>query len=343
MIANVAGGKHPHSRLAQLSLRSYFVLAVIVGLCAVVVGAFLTVRSDKTYVTTLCAQISSAVGTSVLAALLVQWLYGLMAEQALAQAVAVEASNAAEEQTKTFLYERFARVVPIKSYARSQEPTEEFRADIEKLLRTSRSYRHKGSAAGFAGFRLQMLKNHQAIKDLDQIVFCILDPREQGLLEQQAWLKLTNAGERAFTREDLSRETDQLREEAFITLVTLYDIAHERPTTVYLHTENLFFRSEIFDDGLFISYYLGGEYPGTYLYENSTFVWKAFLVNFQNVVRYSGTERCMEFRRQTDEAVFMQWIAELGCTADLPTLRSKRDALHATYRASVPFALNNLF
>lgn len=208
------------------------------------------------------------VGSALVASVIVVWLYGRFAEERSIRRIARESATASVSATHDFLVKHFEQVVPRRTYAKTTSPTVEFQRDFVPQLAGSRFYFHRGSDASFAAFRICCLAHHQAIKAKLRISFCVLDPRADQLLRQRAKLEL-EAGGGSYTQEQLACSTEQVRRAIFIAMEALFSVRHNRSVQLFFHRDNPFFRAEIFDDALFISYYLGGEYPGTYLFSCS--------------------------------------------------------------------------
>jgi len=79
----------------------------------------------------------------------------------------------------------------------------------------------------------------------------------------------------------------------------------------------------LIDDGVFLTYYLGGEFPSTYLYSRTTFSYDALLLNFwQN---YNASKDRILFTSQMTEAELKSQLDVLGCTDTLEDLRRKKE------------------
>lgn len=324
--------KEPASTIASLS---YYLYAISILLVAIGLIIFALLPSNQTI-----SAIPLAIGTSILAALIVQSVYGRIAEERIVKKVAAETASAAVGYAKSVLHDHFTHVVPRTTYPRTLHPTREFRRDMAAQLRKSKIYLYKGDAASFAGFRLTKLATHPDLISKDKITICILDPRAERLVKQHARQKLRTKGN-AYSKEDIAKKSDEIREEIFITLVALLDISHLIGVEVILHRESLFFRSEIFEDGLFVSYYLGGHYPGTYFFTRDTYIYEAFQLNFQQIMDCS--DYIVRFGDALSEEEFCKQLEALGCAYDISLLRQKRDELYSTYEASLPFEPNSLF
>jgi hypothetical protein len=122
-------------------------------------------------------------------------------------------------------------------------------------------------------------------------------------------------------------EVEALKKDIWVSIVGLYDIRHGRPTIVYFHQDLPFFRCECFDQGMFLSYYIGESlFPET--------------LEFRTRSRpYAAYERCLDLNRRfasrvvrfaadgpsadtiSDDTALSALLTSLGCSSDLNELR----------------------
>ena len=103
------------------------------------------------------------------------------------------------------------------------------------------------------------------------------------------------------------------------------------PTAVYLHTNLPYFRCEMFDHGMFLTYYLGGaSYPETLEFSASTRPYRAYKAAMLLVRRFAT--KSIQFGSSgpsadlvDDEDALLALLSGLGNTASLVDLRSRRD------------------
>ena len=195
------------------------------------------------------------------------------------------------------------------------------------MLKNSKTYRHKGDSGNFISFRLATLYHpkHHSERDIEIL---LLDPMENSLLEEQARIELSEA---EYSKADVEERINKLRKDIFVSLISLFDHAgHRFDVTVKFHKELLFFRSEIFDHGIFISYYLGGDFPGTYLYSSSTFSYEAFLLNFRQ--HYNLSNKKIKFNGALAEDEFKNYLSNnLCCEQSLEHLREAKEERFKKY------------
>jgi hypothetical protein len=224
--------------------------------------------------------------------------------------------------------ERFERMLPTKVFPATDLPTTEFDRCFNPMLAESQTYRHKGDSASFASFRLTYLL--ESTYHLEkEITLLLLDPREIRLFEERAQIELASSKEH-YSRIQLEEKTLNMRVEVYVTLVALFDIRHRINVDVAFHKELLFFRSEILDDGVFVTYYLGGEFPGTYLYSRNTLAYEAYLLNFRQNCEIASAR--ITFNNELEEENFIAFLEELGCETGLEELRRLKEERFAKYK-----------
>jgi hypothetical protein len=112
-----------------------------------------------------------------------------------------------------------------------------------------------------------------------------------------------------------------------MTVVDLFTQAH-RWCTVELRMFHgpVFYRTEIFDEKLFISYYEARDataYPTTYLYDRGSFFYEVFRTDFNQT--FDLTQQSIIFNSRSQEEDLKDFLQKIGCDpAQLAELR--RDA-----------------
>lgn len=273
----------------------------------------------------------TAIGESVLASLVLYILISLFLDprRQLAQAHSL-AGYAIEEANRQF-QQRFAASLPTAVYEASSLPKIEFRENFVGLLTKSTRYDHCGTTAHFASFRLDRGKDHTEVRHLDQIRLCILNPRTEEVIRAHCLLRMRD-DPKPNRPERIVAEIERMKEDIYTTLVALFDISGYVSTSVYLHTNLPYFRCEMFDDGMFLTYYLGdATYPETLEFEATTRPYEAYKSAMILVRRFAT--RNIQFGSfgpsadlVRDEDGLRALLAELGCRTSISELREKRDA-----------------
>jgi hypothetical protein len=277
-------------------------------------------------------EILIAIGTSIIASILFYILYSMSAEDKVLREISESSAKVATEFATSLFQQRFESMLPVKVYPATAAPVEEFDIDFDNLLHDSKIYKHKGDSAGFATFRLTVLSERGYPLD-KEITLLLLDPRRNDLFEERAKHELSIL-HKMYNKAQLFETANKLRNNVYITLMGLYDICHITKVQVAFYEEHVFFRTELMDKGAFLTYYLGGEFPGSYLYSQKTFTYKAYFSNFRQVYDASTKKICFDNRLQDDE--FSKYLQELGCEFDIDELRKLKDERYEKYRFDSP-------
>ena len=232
------------------------------------------------------------VGGGLVSSVAVVFIYSRFAEELSLTRISERSAKIATRVAEDFLVKRFDQLMPLKTYAHSTAPTVDFRNDFGPRLRNSKFYFHRGDGS-FSAFRLYTTANLEPIRSKVQVSLCLLNPMDGPALLQRATIELAAKGSH-YAEADVSERIQKIKKLTLISLIALFDIRHTRPVDVYLHSESSFYRAEILDDALFITYYIGGEFPGTYLYSGGSHAYQAYLAGFKAICACAG--RRIDFR-----------------------------------------------
>ena len=326
-------------KIEIFSQRWFFTVALLFGMVLISLSYTSDLMKFGEAIAREFKSISLAIGASVIASALFYYLYSRTIESRVIESVAERTSQAAISYAYEVFYSHFKNVVPKKTYPKSTIPLLEFKEDFSKSLASSQYYRYKGDAGTFTIFRLSSLANNPVMQS-KEISLILLDPQAGLQLLARARQELIDSNASP-TREELQDYADNIKERIYSGLVALYDIGHILNTRVYFHDDDIFFRGELFDNSIYISYYLGGEFPGTYLYMNDTYVYKAFSMNFSQSM--STSKKRIDFDGSMSEEEFTKELESIGCLIPLPELRKSRWKTNEKLRQQAPFPNNGLF
>ena len=327
---NVSSVGKQGDELAGLARKLFVMASFVLGLTAMGV-AFWMARNVKVrdpdiqnWQGAIGVEILIAVGTSIVSSIVFYTLYSRTAEERVLRNI----TRASADYATSLFTERFERMLPTKVFPATSLPTAEFDLYFNPMLTRSKTYRFKGDSGSFTSFRVTYLI--ESTYHLEkEITLLLLDPRETRLFEERAQIEL--AGSKGqYSRAQLKEKTKEMQNDVYVTLVALFDIRHRINVDVAFHRELMFLRSEIVDDGIFVTYYLGGEFPGTYLYSQNTLAYEAYLMNFRQnceiaVARFS-------FNNELEEDSFIAILKELGSETNMEDLRRLKDERFARYR-----------
>ena len=142
------------------------------------------------------------------------------------------------------------------------------------------------------------------------------------LLEERARSEL-DSGHKSYSRVELDAKKVEMQSDIFVTMVAMYDICHAARVEVVFHDEHLFFRTEWLDGGLFLTYYIGGEFPGTYLYGPETHANRAYAENFR--LQRDAAKTRIVFDGSMTEEDLVAHLGEMGCEQSIDVLREGKE------------------
>jgi hypothetical protein len=321
--------------VSNLARRVFVFLSIATGL-SIMGLAFLIARDEnvrdpsiRDWQGAIRLEILVAVGTSIVASTVFYLLYSKSAEEKVLR----EVGEMALEHAMTLFASRFERMLPTRIFSDTDVPTEEFNTYFNQLLKGSKSYKYKGDAASFTTFRLSnyYASDHHYERE---ITLLLLDPREEKCFEERAQVELMRS-KRPYNQLELMQRKEDLRNGVYVSLVALFDLRHRVNAEVAFYKELPFFRSEIMDEGILISYYLGGQFPSTYSYGRSTLAYEAFLLNFRQ--NYEAACIRIAFNTQLKEDELKRCIQELGCSSSLEDLRLLKEERFKRYRKMIKY------
>lgn len=272
-----------------------------------------------------------AIGGSLLASIIVFVLVTVFIEPAKARLQAEEIADYAIDVANMRFQERFESNLPKATFAASSVPKRDFQECFAELVSRSSRYEYKGGIGDFTAFRLFEQCRRREFQSLDGIRLSFVDPRSDRAL-------VALAERSGLAKSEVTGFVDSLRNRLYFSLSALYDVGDNISTSVYFHRELPSFRCELFDDGMFLTYYLGSsEYQETIQYQSNTRQYRAYKTSLDLSRRYSP--KVIEFGKQSpsenliyDEEMLKRTLEELGCQSDLKQIRKDRDAHYKKLR-----------
>lgn len=188
------------------------------------------------------------------------------------------------EEEATRLVGTWPELLPKDYFPPSDESDPHFMEKLGAAVARTQHYIFRGATARF----VPALLRKYAHPDLDCSVL-IIDPRADTAIQIYALNRYVKR-EKGKTLEEFEEE---IRQEIYMAIVDLFDLRQHFRIELGMCRDNLFYRSEIVDDGVFVSFYVGERkmlYPPTYFYTkaNGGFYESAFRRDFQqswNVAR----------------------------------------------------------
>lgn len=312
--------------------------AIIVMLGATVIGVLLIFWGHWFDLGKDTSTALAAVGESVIASVFIYVMVSLFLDPVRQRLQALELAGYAIDVAHSQFQERFESSLPSGVFESAAVPKLAFRAAFEELLTSSTRYDSKGGAAEFATFRLAAGSQKRAFRRLDQIRLCLLDPRADESLRAHVIIRLRER-RASPSQEVINSEIAALRQRVYVSLTALYDLRSSLPTTVFLHRDLPFFRCEMFDGGMFLTYYLdGAEYPENLQFSSRTRPYRAYHAGLDMTRRFAA--KVIHFGTESAHSVesdheFTQLLSDLGCGTPIPALRAARDDRFASFRAQL--------
>jgi hypothetical protein len=328
----------------KLALILFSIISIILGI-AIMFGGFWIASDPQTrdpdiekWQDALLLDVMLAIGTSIIASVVFYWLYSITAENKVIREISSSVSVATMDYAKTLYENRFERLLPAKIYPETNVPLIEFNEDLSANLTNSNSYLFKGDSGEFTCFRLTNLcEGGRSVGK--EIKLIIADPRESEIVHSRAQVELMRKSlmSQALSRTELLSMTEKLREKVFLTLVALYDISHLLKVEVALHKEFPFYRAEIFDDGIFLTYYLRSflkpTFPSTYYFGHSSFTYEAYLLNFR--MSFDAAEYHITYDSKMTEEKLQTILKDLGCETSVEDFRQMKETLFSKFREAI--------
>jgi hypothetical protein len=335
-------------RYENLLTRTTLVVAGVVGVGLVAVGLFVPLATRLPLV-------ANGIGCGILASVMVYVLVSLRLDPVRQR----EQMNELVGQVNTIWYQqfhqRFQEWLPEATYSASEAPRPDLRERFVHLLRSSDRYYFKGATADFTVFRLVALAKRSELQRLSEVRLFVLDPQADRLadraLSAYAVQRLQQLHEPA-TDDAIERERKRLRYNIYTSIAALFDIRHSRPVSVYFYSDLPFTRCEMFDGGMFLTYYQAtSSYPPASLFSANSSHYADYRLNIEMTRRFrTGVihfDRPGASQDVVDtEAKLTASLRDLGCKDDLANLRkqwSQRFELRKAELESAHINVNDLF
>jgi len=307
-------------------------LAVVLAIGLVLVGlSFLPIPS-----TAVTLAIGS-VGSGVVASVVVYAIVSLRLDP-IRQA---EQTNRIISQVNDIWYQqfnqRFQEWLPTHTYTGSEVLRRDLREEFARLVKSSDRYDYKGGTANYTTFRLFTLARHPDIRRLHEIRLCLLDPRQMTPLKAFGVQQLQQRRITA-TDDEIEAITARIKNDIYISIVALFDIRHAVSTAIYFHGDLPVSRCEMFDDGMFLTYYQADvKYPPVFQFAANTSSFRTYKQNMDltrefaaKVLRFDRTGPSADLVHTAE--LLQQRLTDLGCRESVATLREQMEARFVALR-----------
>lgn len=306
---------------------------ILLGLGLTFWGTVFTISAEwKTYL--------QSVGSSILASVIVYILISIFVEPKQRRAMTRDTSRFAIAVANDQFQKRFGASLPVESFAESDALNRRFRDALAGCLANSSRYDFKGSDGSFTTFRLVTLRARPELQRLSERRLCLVDPRDDRAVRGYAELNLTRRGEKV-TETAVTEEIDSLKLHVYVSLAGLFEIREELPTKVYFHCDLPYFRCEMFDNGMFLTYYAGPlDYPETLRFDASATSFRVHQQALESSRRFSDgvlffTNHDPSADSVASEPQFEARLLGLGCQQSIGELRTLFAARMTDYASSL--------
>ena len=333
-------------RLFLSAQTSFFLVLIIAAILGVAGGATLFLLKNQ-FVGGQLLGVSASLGAYVIAT----WLHDLLVrehaqrvvELSVRQAVtetfreimlrdgvnvqnivqsAADQIRAMEKEYFAVLLKQFPTFIPQNVFPPSDASNPEFVNSLKQALSLSAEFYFKGVTARHVPLLLE--------RERPTNVRCnilILDPR----LDGEIWLYAQNRySQEANINSRRTEYIDRVRQEIFASIVALWDCSSICPIVIKIHNGPVFYRTEMFDDRAFISFYVASShfvYPVSYEYDSSSFYYKAFRRDIRDAISISG--QTLDAVPGGSESRLEGFLEALGCSLSVGELRDQ----FASFRA----------
>jgi hypothetical protein len=313
--------------------------ATIVLLAGTVIGVALILIGSDHRLPSLLKLVLPAVGTSVIASLILYVLVSLFIDPKRQLVQAREAVRYGIDAANRQFTQRFEVALPSAVFEGSRIPKRSFRDAFVEVLCSSTRYDFKGDSASFTTYRLARCADHPEIRRLDQIRICLLDPISFQAIDAYAEQYLREDGA-TYSSSRVAEKAHEIRTDIYVSLWTLYRIRDRITATVYFHSDLPVFRCELFDDSMFLTYYLDRsiypEYPETLQFTSVTRPYRAYssaLALCRHFAQRAAVfgERAPEADLINSETKFLDLLNSLGCEIGTSELKTREEQRFAKY------------
>lgn len=284
---------------------------------------------------------TQAVGESVIASIILYVLVTALLDPPRHAAQAREIVNYTAKEANRYFEDIFKASLPSSVFPSSKDLKRDFRDSFVSSMLASRRYHVLGVDADFTAFRLAMCKKNEHLQNLD-IRITIVDPRSDAVrayadialkegLESQNEPVPPDVENNDRLETQIATKMSEIQRKIFVSLVALYDASGTVPIDVYLSDHLPFLRCEMFDESMYLTYYVGSSsFPqimqfardtrSFHAYESAMGLARKFSRKFVRFGLIEPSKDAINDERQLDEL-----LNELDCTFGIEELRAMRN------------------
>ena len=161
----------------------------------------------------------------------------------------------------------------------------------------------------------------------------LIDPASEDLLR----LYIRDRFGANVTFAEAAERVRKVKQEIYMTVADLFDQARWTSIEIKMYNGPVFYRTEIFDEQVFISYFtakIPTAFPTTYLYSRDSFFYNAFLTDFNQTFELASISTI--FNSRSTEKDLLNFLIQIGCdVAELPQLRKEAEKFRQEFLSKV--------
>ena len=236
-----------------------------------------------------------------------------------------------EEIEKSHYHEithHFRELIPSAYFPPTNQPDQRFNDILNTSLAKSHLYLFKGVTGRFIASRLSIVNHHNLTCKI-----LLIDPASEDLLR----LYIRDRFGANVTFAEVAERVRKVKQEIYMTVVDLFDQARWTSVDIKMYNGPVFYRTEIFDEQVFISYFtakIPTAFPTTYLYSRDSFFYNAFLTDFNQTFELASISTI--FNSRSTEHDLLNFLTRIGCdVAELPQLRKEAETFRQEFLSKI--------
>jgi hypothetical protein len=318
------------NKIKELSIYYQALIIFVLSLAFVI-----TILSSLNIGNKLLANIIIGVVSSLISSTLFYFFFSAIVEEKQKEYSASSAADIAIQYALECL-----ELAPRHVYLQSHTTDSKFDRMFEESFGESNFYYFKGASAGFAIYRLAILNTIHNSMHLESktIQYLILNPQNKELLHEFARsnLRFTTDGRSPLDQPLINDEIEKIQKDIYMAILVAYRNRQLADIDISFHDEFVFFRSEIFSKGIFISYYNGTKtFPGSAYYTNDSEIYKAYLRNFKYNQIKSHKQFSLKKQSESSKIEDILMNDPLNCKYSIDELEKHKDQRFEEYERKI--------
>ena len=207
----------------------------------------------------------------------------------------------------------------------NERSSRRFTGLLNLRVKESDVYRYRGDAARTTSFQISeiWLKESHYEERSRSYRLLLLNPKHEKPFEQKIYFeRRRKPGSPEITPRDLEDEIKKLIQDVYVTIYLLHRAANKKEgadISVAFYSDVPFYRCEIVQNGLFITYYTKGQYAGTFLHDHRSLSYQAFSAAFDTSFNSADS---LNLKGLSNHAL-EEKLKELGCQYDAAYLEER--------------------